>query len=315
MVGTRTGSFTRFLFHLRLVGVLFVVTVLLLSWQRALTAQGNSGLILLNAGSIDTTRQSARLAIDGQRRLRLIQFAGAIQPEWHKALLASGAEVVNYIPNNAYLIYADAEAVTSLQSNAAIRWLSDYLPQMKISPSAARASASAELKDNLFAVQLFDDAAANQTTLNLIKQVQLIPAKQQTRIAHFTNLVIALPPLAVAQLAEREDVISITRYSVPRRLDERQNQIVAGNISNGLPVQGDYLAYLAAKGFTQAQFTASNFVVNVSDSGIDNATQSPNHFALYTGGNTANASRVVYNRMLGTPSGPGSTLVGCDGHG
>ncbi|MGH9801021.1 MAG: S8 family serine peptidase, partial [Blastocatellia bacterium] len=151
--------------------------------------------------------------------------------------------------------------------------------------------------------------------LNLLKQLQLAPARQQTRIAHFVNLIVALPPLAIEQIANREDVISITRYSVPRRLDERQNQIVAGNLSGTQPATGDYLAYLAAKGFTQAQFTASNFVVNVSDSGIDNATTLPNHFGLYTGGNTANASRVVYNRLVGTPSGPGSTLVGCDGHG
>ncbi|MFN0112129.1 MAG: S8 family serine peptidase, partial [Blastocatellia bacterium] len=309
-----TRSFTQFQ-----KWIVLILLVALPIWYQASTAgktaQNEDGLILLNAGAVDVSRQAARLALGSERRLRLIQFTGAIKPEWHKALLASGAEVVNYIPNNAYLIYADAEAVTSLQSNTAIRWLSDYLPEMKVSPSAARVSASAELKDNLFAVQLFDDAAANQTTLSLLKQVELIPAKQQTRVAHFVNLIVALPPNAIAQIAERDDVISITRYSVPRRLDERQNQILAGNLNGALPATGDYQAYLAAKGFTQAQFAASNFVVNVSDSGIDNATQSPNHFALYTGGNTASASRVAYNRMLGTPSGPGSTLVGCDGHG
>ncbi|MDB6110994.1 MAG: conserved repeat domain protein, partial [Pedosphaera sp.] len=75
-----------------------------------------------------------------------------------------------------------------------------------------------------------------------------------------------------------------------------------------------YLAWLASKGFTQAQFDASGFTVDVSDSGLDNGTASPNHPGLYVGGNITNASRVVYNRLEGTTN-AGSTLHGCDGHG
>ena len=320
MPATHARSFTRSLFAIaqNRYTLLALILAALLSpaWHQSQSAAKQTPTeILLNVGAIDTSRQAARLSLNGERRLRLIQFAGAIQPEWHKALLSVGAEIVNYIPNNAYLIYADAESIQRLQANTAIQWLGDYQPEMKVSPSAAAPAATNNLKDNLFAVQLFADEAVNQTTLSLLNQLQLAPAKQQTRVSHFINLIVALPPLAVAAIAERQDVISITRYSVPRRLDERQNQIVAGNLNGTLPATGDYLAYLAAKGFTQAQFTASNFVVNVSDSGIDNATTSPTHFGLYTSGNTANASRVIYNRLVGTPSGVGSTLVGCDGHG
>ncbi|PYS69133.1 MAG: peptidase S8, partial [Acidobacteria bacterium] len=59
----------------------------------------------------------------------------------------------------------------------------------------------------------------------------------------------------------------------------------------------------------------STFGVNISDSGVDNGTTTPNHFALYLLGNPLPAnSRVVYNRLEGTPN-PGSTIQGCDGHG
>ena len=75
-----------------------------------------------------------------------------------------------------------------------------------------------------------------------------------------------------------------------------------------------YLDFLAASGFTQQQFTASGFAVDISDSGIDNATTSPNHPGLYIGGNTSAASRVLYNRLEGSPI-FGNTLEGCDGHG
>src|SRR5581483_4992544 len=66
--------------------------------------------------------------------------------------------------------------------------------------------------------------------------------------------------------------------------------------------------------FTQAQFDASGFVVDVTDSGIDNGTIAPGHFGLYRLGDPAGSSRVAYNRLEGTSHG-GSTLAGCDGHG
>ena len=69
-----------------------------------------------------------------------------------------------------------------------------------------------------------------------------------------------------------------------------------------------------SKGFTQAQFDASGFAVDISDSGIDDGTTMPNHFGLYANGQTNEGSRVIYNRLEGTPN-SGSTLKGCDGHG
>ncbi len=76
----------------------------------------------------------------------------------------------------------------------------------------------------------------------------------------------------------------------------------------------NYLSYLTGKGFDVT--TTAGFAVNLSDSGIDNATTTPNHFGLYRIGDPTVAanSRIIYNRLMGTPNG-GSTLQGCDGHG
>src|SRR6185437_11398185 len=96
--------------------------------------------------------------------------------------------------------------------------------------------------------------------------------------------------------------------------DERQDQIVAGNLNGTVPSGPGYLAWLASKGFTQAQFDASGFVVDVVDSGIDNGSLAPGHFGLYPLGDIAQPSRVAYVQVGGTLN-PGGTLAGCDGHG
>jgi hypothetical protein len=111
-------------------------------------------------------------------------------------------------------------------------------------------------------------------------------------------------------VAARPDVVSIQPFVVPQKADERQGQIVAGDLS-GSP---GYLDFLGASGFTQEQFSLSGFAVDISDSGIDNATTFPNHPGLYVDGNHSAASRVVYNRLEGLAI-FADTLEGCDGHG
>jgi hypothetical protein len=269
-------------------------------------------LILLNAARLDTSTPETQALRQpagsfAGKRLRLVQFAGPVQPVWRKALLDAGAQIVNYIPHNAYLVYGDAAALARVQSlpalRAAVQWDGPYLDRYKTHP-AARAAAT-----NLFAVQLVADAAVNAETI-----ASLAPVERPRRVLQFINVIARLTPADLDRIAARPDVISIQPCHPAQKQDERQDQIVAGNISGDVPAGPGYLAWLAGKGFTQEQFNASGFVVDVTDSGIDDGTTSPNHFGLYSGGKTNAASRVAYVRLVGTPNSP-STLKGCDGHG
>jgi hypothetical protein len=277
-----------------------------------LQVRDDYNLIRLNAARLDTSTpeiQALRQAAGtfAGKRLRLVQFAGPVQPAWRKALLDAGAQIVNYIPHNAYLLYGDAAALARVQSlpaaRAPMQWDGPYPDQYKIHP-AARAAAT-----NLFAVQLVADAAVNAETIS-----SLSPVERPRRVLQFINVIARLAPGDLDRLAARPDVISIQPCHPAQKQDERQDQIVAGNLSGDVPVGPGYLAWLAGKGFTQEQFDASGFVVDVSDSGVDDGTTTPNHFGLYSAGNTNAASRVAYARLVGTPNSD-STLKGCDGHG
>ena len=261
--------------------------------------------LFLNAGEIDTTKAPRKPV--GQfagKRLHLVQFAGPIKPEWYAALQEAGVEIVAYIPSNGYLVYGNANSLSRATKHAAVQWDGEYRHEHKF---RARPS-------ELYAVQLVADPDANRETLRLIEKLKTGNFRHQFNVLRYVNIIVPLPADAVAKLAAQPDVISIQAYGVPRKICERQSQIVAGNLSNSVPIGPGYLAWLASVGFTQAQFSASAFVVDVSDSGIDDGTTSPNHFGLYTLGKTNQPSRVVYNRLIGTPN-PNSTLKGCDGHG
>jgi hypothetical protein len=275
--------------------------------------------VFLNVRRLDTAQPATpalrkTVGSFAGKRLHLVQFAGPLLPAWRAALLETGARIVSYVPQNAFLVYGDATAIARVQAMAAteahVQWDGAYLDDYKVHPAVLRQPAAADQ----FAIQLVADDAANRATLHLIDQLKLAPIVRQNRVLQYLGVVVRIAPTNIAQLAACPDVISIQPHGTPRKVCERQDEIVAGNLSGNSLAGPGYLSWLAGKGFTQSQFDASGFIVDMSDSGIDNGTTSPSHFGLYPEGNTGVRSRVMYNRLEGTPN-PGSTLAGCDGHG
>ena len=238
--------------------------------------------IHLNAGDVDTSRAakaaSARdlAATFSGSQLHLVQFDGPIQPEWVEQLTQAGYRIVDYIPENAYLVYGGSAALQAVRAKAGhMQWEGAYLASDKINPrarpDAVAARRAATGSDGLFSVQLVLDEAANAATLALVDSLKTAPIRSRSinpRL-QFLNLVVAVPGDRLGEIAARPDVVSINTYDPPKRRGERQGQIVAGNLNaaGSQPTGPGYLAWLASKGFTQDQFDASGFVVDIADDG------------------------------------------------
>lgn len=289
-------------------------------------AEDTADQLRLNARSISTqdiskqrprsTRTPANVA-----QLHLVQFVGPIKPAWREQLQQLGAQIVSYVPANAYLIRGEATTLARVQAWAVatdyVQWDDAYAAEDKLAPSIRRrpgADSRVVQTNDLFAVQLIESAADNPATLTLIDALKLQPIRRDFRVLQYRNLIVRLPPGRLDELTVRPDVVSIQLYQEPQLRDERQAQIIAGAGSGSQPTGPDYFGWLAGKGFTQEQFDASGFVVDISDSGIDNGTTAPGHLALYHYADASLGSRVAYNRLFGTPH-SGSTLAGLDGHG
>jgi hypothetical protein len=286
----------------------------------------NYNSIQLNAKSLDTRTPEIQALRKGSgtftgRRLQLVQFVGPIKPEWREALERMGVKIISYLPQNAYLVYGDAPALAQLHSwagaEAFVQWDGEYAGEYKTHPRARTVDQKGnprQIGTDTFAIQMVADADANSATLRLIEQLRLAPVVRSSDALGYHNVIVALPADQLDVIAAQPDVVSIHPYFTPKKHDERQDQILAGNLIGNSPSGPGYLDWLASKGFTQAQFDASGFVVDVSDSGIDNGTTTPGHFAFYPQADISRASRVAYNRLEGSPN-KRSTLSGCDGHG
>ena len=112
--------------------------------SRAVSAS-NLNRIELRAASIDTTGNGPTVPAGMEQvespgpRLRIVQFKGPIRPEWLAKLKSvSEARIINYIPNNAYLVRLDQAAEEKLRAtqgaNGPIQWIGAYHPYYKIQP-------------------------------------------------------------------------------------------------------------------------------------------------------------------------------------
>jgi len=290
-------------------------------------AQSSRAPILLNAQTLQTETIAEVPPNLAGKQLQLVQFSGPIQPEWVAQLSAGGLRIVNYLPDYSYLVWGDSAARAALAQRSqqggtdGLLWTGAWRDEYKFAPSASarvlEAQAEKEPQPERFSVQLVADSEANAVTLDRLLGMGGRITAQPGALPGFVNLVVALLPAQLANFAKQPDIISIHQYIEPELLDERQNMIVAGNVTGNNPNPGNYFNLLTTWGFNQAQFNASGFLVDITDDGADinpsggilnNAMSGPvaaNHFVLFEGGNRpigsavpTGTSRFVLKRAL-----------------
>jgi subtilisin family serine protease len=197
--------------------------------------------------------------------LYIVQFRGPIKEAWLAALEATGARVVSYISNNAYIVSADSRAAFGVwrlrDQNPFVQYVGDYEPFCRLSPALNAAREQGNSAYVRVTVQFLDEQDAEPAIAGLIRNaVQFLG---ESRVMNYHNVSVMIPVSQLTELARNDNVIGIEPYAERRRLDEAQGQIVAGNLTGNSPSGPGYLAWLASRGFNSSQF--GSFSVNVAD--------------------------------------------------
>jgi len=255
----------------------------------------DQNLIAINGYIIDTTTGVAVLdkvpsdlrqtemadAIAKQERvptggLYLVQFVGPIKGEWLKQLRGTGAEVVSYMPNNAYIVRANSTSAFLLKqfrNQDFVQLVGDYEPAFRLSPGlqAVRVTESNDLID--ITVQVIDGASIKQTLSELEGLAAEFVSEHQ--VLNYRNAALKVNASRLGEIAVMNNVFAVEERTPRERLDEAQGQISAGNLTGNSPSGPGYLTFLANKGFNSSQF--GSFVVNVVDDSytLTGASQHP----------------------------------------
>jgi hypothetical protein len=248
----------------------------------------NKNLILFKRGDLDTearvdldTRSEDRqgLALSAatiSKHTRIVQFDGQIKRAWIDALRATGAEIVGYVPNNAYVVrgdsrqlarVADLDAGPDADEARPIRWMGRLTPSRKLDPTYTdemlSGSSGTDVEVEIELVDSPDCAATIASILRTASSARSAPR----RFLNFVVLSVVLPVERLLEIAAFDEVLFVGPASMLKQHDERSAQIVAGNLTadQTKPSGPGYIAWLAAEGLD----FQSDFVVDVTDSGID----------------------------------------------
>jgi subtilase family protein/Big-like domain-containing protein len=263
------------------------------------SVRDDMNVLLLRAGAFDTTAGEAVSASAfgesdfAEEQLYLVQFVGPIKKQWLKEL-KSAAEIVSYIPNNAYLIRATADGfsrVKNLQSDGRepVQWTGAYKPSYKIAPEISLDS-DEEINST---VQLVSSSTTAQQIQDLIGRSSASVIDEPITVLNYTNIRIKVRPSQLPAIARMSGTVWIEPWSEPVLHDEKQGLILAGKLT-GTEAKSSYLAWLQSKGLA----STPNFLVDVSDTGIDQGVLDPQilHKDFL---NSAGLARIAYARYSG----------------
>ncbi|MEK6407017.1 MAG: S8 family serine peptidase [Acidobacteriota bacterium] len=264
------------------------------------SVRDDMNVLLLRAGAFDTTEgETVEASSLGEpdpagEQLYLVQFVGPIKKHW-VAEMRSVAEIVSYIPNNAYLVRATADGLSSiknLQSDGRkfVQWTGVYKPGYKIAPEISLDS-DEELTST---VQLVSSSATSQEIHDLISRSSASIVDEPKNVLNYTNIRIKVGRRQLPDIARISNVVWIEPWIEPVPHDEKQGLILAGKLT-GVEPASSYLAWLQSKGIT----SSPDFIVDVSDSGIDQGSLDPQllHKDFL---NSAGLARIAYARYVGS---------------
>ena len=233
----------------------------------------------------------------GGKDYYIVQFVAPVRDEWLDAIRAFGAEVLQFVPYQAFFVYGDGATMQRVAGQSRVRWVGPYLAEEKVapelreqiaaqingSPSSGRMQ-SLEVHANgtaTFDVAIFARASIDKTMAE-VNNIFAGSVKQTIKLPHnfFNVLRVDLPLEMVAQVAEIPDVVRIDPYFTPLAEDERAALIVAGNYTSTTTI--------TAPGYNPL----SQFGVNgqgVSVSVVDDGVGIPGDGGFYvTASNTVN---------------------------
>ena len=268
----------------------------------SVSAPSDFDTIGLRAGSIDTSSTQPNVPTNlsqskiSGKQLWLVQFYGPIKEDWRTQLEKFGVEFVIYMPNNAYVVWLDGNALTQVEGwvgkYAPLQWAGPYHPAYRLSP---RLQGKNPPTGNVnVTIQFYNHPGLSQTLAKLATlpgQVIKLPEN----ILNFVNVTVQVDASELISLASLPEVYNVEPWVAPRKLDEVQDQIISGNITtsggNVVPSGTGYLGWLSSKGFPT---TASSYpIISVVDDGLDNGSTNTLHPDFHTLGVLANPSRIT----------------------
>lgn len=244
--------------------------------------------IRLRSGTVDPAVTAVRggairaTSVDANGRgVYIIQHDGVTPPEWKEALEKTGAKILRYIPENAYIVSADATAAAKLQSSVEHSYFDVYRPQYKMADAAAtvmmqaRSSMSARLASSGGVVAEPAAAAAVGDFAVILFEAEKL-SEISARIQALDGCVVLASDGAVLQVSLTQAALSLVaswaevEWVEPYAESKSQNNVAVDAARMNVRVAWP-------SGSSGLGLTGKGQVVAVADTGLDTGNLSTVH--------------------------------------
>lgn len=194
----------------------------------------------------------------------VVQLGGIATDDVLDGIRASGFEVIQYVPNNAFIVYGESSQASRVADNSRVRWMGEFTASQKITPALLKSAPEKKSRTGMYNIAVFSRAELGDVAQQIsdVSQGQLL-AEMPLQQTYFNIVRVQMDPAQLEAVASLPDVVRIDSWSYPVAEDERAAQIVAGNYTNTTTI--------AAPGYNPlAQFgvDGTNVTVAVSDDGV-----------------------------------------------
>jgi len=215
--------------------------------------------VLLRNGTIYMTHHTAATAAaemaQAGRRLYIVQFTGPVKEAYKQALIRAGAELGDYLPENAFLVRMDGTQAQAVKQLGFVKGMAPYGAVYKLDPALTRLA-----ETNKTSVRIVSFNASVKGPVSALSTLGVKPESIGLRV-----LTASLDGRSLRTLAESPDIV----YVEPVRVNELLNDKAAG-------VMGATAA--AAKGLD-----GKGQVVAISDTGLDTGRNDSSMHADFQG--------------------------------
>ena len=267
----------------------------------------------LQTYTIHTSRGEALVPPDLQqtdtqgRRLRLIQFAGPVLPQWlEQVKKLKDVEVIHYVPNNGYLVYLDAKSEKQLDAlrvpAGPIQWVGAFHPYYKLSLALQNKSGPIDISVGVV------NAPEGRKALEKIRARAEVASPSPREALNQEVLKARVDGEDLRAIARMPEVLWITPNIPIRPMDEVQALILASDTNRpagtgiGAPLPPgsggqhylDFLTNAVGGGLSSFTDPETYPVVGIADSGFTFAGTGMSDFLGTSGGRSVLRVAYVY---------------------
>ena len=237
------------------------------------TAISQTKQIRLRNGAIDPAEAANRDIMAATARvgaretgLFLVQFSGPLDPVRRAELRAAGVELVQYVPDDAFIAKLNNVSPASVAARNYVIWVGPYRPEHKIHPRLAAMMPAAAKTNRMVAVSIMLSPSATPAEIAGVR-ARLVSVEAESHLRQGIFLRGELPPKQLDALSQDGAVLWIENAPKHKLIDEAASKLVGGDDGN-----------IATPTVTQQLgFNGSNVVVAVADTGLDTGDTNDMH--------------------------------------